>query len=132
MENEKNIQFVQQVYADFGNGNIDGVINALSDDISWTDPGYPEIPYAGKRKGKNEVLGFFQGMMSAISFTSFIPQEFYFDNDAVIVKGSFSGKGNTTGKTFETDWVMIWKIRNGKIYSYQAFIDTNNMVGALK
>ena len=33
MTNEKNIQTVQQVYADFGNQNVEGVVNSLTDDI---------------------------------------------------------------------------------------------------
>jgi ketosteroid isomerase-like protein len=124
MENEKNIQVVQQVYADFGKANVEGVSGALTDDIKWSDPGYPDIPYAAQRNGKSEVMNFFMEMGKAVSYTQFIPQEFFADKDAVIVKGTFAGKANATGKSFESDWVMIWKLRNGKIYSYQAWVDT--------
>lgn len=132
MEKEKNIKTVQQIYADFGKGNVEGVLSSLTDDVSWSDPGYPDIPYAAKRNGKNEVLNFFKEMGSTVSFTQFFPQEFFADNDAVIVKGFFSGKANATGKTFETDWVMIWKFHGGKVFNYQAFIDTKNVGAAMK
>ena len=46
------IQTVQQVYADFGKQNVPGVLNSLTDDISWSDPGSPGIPYAKQRNGK--------------------------------------------------------------------------------
>ena len=132
MEKEKNVQTVQQIYADFGTGNVEGILNSLTDDISWNDPGYPGIPYAKKRNGKNEVMNFFIEMGSTVSFTQFAPQEFYADADSVIVKGSFAGKANGTGKTFASDWVMIWKFRGDKIFKYQAFVDTQKMVNAIK
>jgi uncharacterized protein len=131
MANEKNIQTVQQVYADFGKQNVEGVLNALTDDISWNDPGSPSIPYAKKRNGKKEVMSFFMEMGSTVAFTEFAPQEFYADNDAVIVKGSFAGKAIATGKSFASDWVMIWKFRGDKIYNYQAFVDTDKMIAAI-
>jgi ketosteroid isomerase-like protein len=39
MEKDKSIQTVQQIYADFGKGNVEGVLNSLTDDITWSDPG---------------------------------------------------------------------------------------------
>lgn len=126
-----NTQTVQQIYADFGTGNIPGVLNSLTDDISWSDPGYPAIPYAKTRNGKNEVISFFTEMGSTVSFTEFAPQEFYADNNAVVVKGSFAGKATATGKPFKSDWVMIWKFRDDKVFSYQAFVDTGVLAAAI-
>ncbi|TAK47413.1 MAG: hypothetical protein EPO28_01835 [Saprospiraceae bacterium] len=33
------LEIVQQVYADFGSGNIPGVPAALTDKVEWTGPG---------------------------------------------------------------------------------------------
>jgi ketosteroid isomerase-like protein len=126
------IQTVQQCYAEFGKGNPQGVLDLLTDDVTWTDPGYPEIPYAGKCKGKEEVLNFFMEMGKTISFTRFEPQQFMNDGNNVIVKGFFTGKSNSTRKTFESEWVMIWEVENEKVKNYQAFIDTFKVASALK
>jgi ketosteroid isomerase-like protein len=126
-----NVQTIQQIYADFGKQNIEGVLNSLTDDISWSDPGFPEVPYAKQRHGKNETMSFFVEMGGTVSFTEFNPQEFYADKNAVIVKGFFAGKANGTGKTFASDWVMIWKLRGDKVFSYQAFVDTAKMAAAI-
>ncbi len=132
MEKEKSIKTVQQVYMDFGNQNVEGVLNSLTDDISWNDPGSPDIPYAKNRNGKKEVMSFFMEMGSTVSFSQFMPKEFYYDNEAVIVKGSFAGKANGTGKPFDSDWMMIWKFRGDKISYYEAFVDTAAMIAAIK
>ena len=126
------IQTVQQCYAEFGKGNPQGVLDLLTDDITWTDPGYPEIPYAGKCKGKSEVMNFFTGMSKTISFIQFEPQQFMNDGNHVIVKGFFTGKSNDLGKTFESEWMMIWEVIDGKVKNYQAYIDTYNVAAALK
>ena len=132
MTNEQNIQKVQQVYADFGNQNVEGVLNALADDVIWNDGNKPEIPFSKIRKGKNETLSFFMDLGSTLAFTEFTPQEFYADNDAVIVKGSFAGKAIATGKSFASEWVHIWKFRGDKIISFQGFSDTAAIIEAIK
>ena len=126
------VEVVQQCYAEFGKGNVQGLLNLLHDDVTWIDPGAPDIPYAGERKGKQEVQQFFMGMGSAVEFTRFEPQLFLNDGNFVVVKGYFSGKSRSTGKAAESDWVMIWEVVNDKVKSYQAFIDTHNVASALK
>lgn len=69
---------------------------------------------------------------STLSLTEFAPQEFYADNNAVIVKGYFAGTAIGTGKPFASDWVQIWKLRGDKIYNSQAFIDTDKIITAIK
>ena len=129
---ENKIQTVQQIYGEFGKGNVEGVLNLLHDDVSWSDPGYPEITYAAQRNGKNEVMNFFIEMNNTVSFTQFEPRQFLNDGNFVVVKGLFAGKGNATGKTFESDWAMIWEVVDGKVKSYEAFVDTHKVGSALK
>ena len=128
---EDPIKTVQQVYAAFGSGNVPGVLEKLHSDALWIDPGYPEIPYAGKRKGKEDIAGFFGQMGAHIQFTRFEPQVFLRDGGTVIVRGFFAGKGVKTGKTCESEWVMIWKVEEGKVREYQAFVDTFKVAQAL-
>lgn len=132
MQQQKNIEAIQQIYGFFGTGNIPSILNTLTDDVVWIDPGFPHIPYAGKRSGKSEVAQFFPEMGKTITFTHFNPQEFFADGDAVFVKGFFAGKNNSTSKTFETEWLMIWRLKDGKVYFYQAYIDTRSVAAAME
>ncbi len=132
MNKEKNINLIQQVYADFGARNLEGVLNALSDDIKWEPPFAPEIQFSKLRNGKSEVKEFVMDMVREVTFSKITPEEFYADKDAIIVKGFFEGKANNTGKSFESDWVHIWKLRDDKICNYQVFWNTNSVASALK
>jgi len=132
MTNEKNIKAVQQVYGDLGSQNVEGILNAMTDDICWNDGNKAELSYSKIRNGKNETMSFFMEIGSTHAFTEFAPQEFYADNDAVIVKGYFAGTSNTSGKSFSSEWVHIFKFRGDKIFSFQAFYDTAVMIAAFK
>ncbi len=54
------------------------------------------------------------------------------DGNFVVVKGFFAGKGNATEKTFESEWVNIWEVIDGKVKNFQAFIDTHKVASVLK
>lgn len=131
MDKENQIRTVKQLYADFGARNLEGVLNALTDDIRWEPPLVAEIPHTKLRNGKSEVKDFVVEMATEVSYTHITPHEIYADNDTVIVKGFFEGKANSTGKPFSSDWVHIWKFRGDKICGYQAFWNTHNVVSAL-
>jgi ketosteroid isomerase-like protein len=132
MDNHNHIEIIKQLYANVGAKNLPAVLDALTDDIKWRPPFVPEIPHTKLRNGKNEVTNFVIEMAAEVTYTQFLPQEFYADNDTVIVKGYFEGQANHTGKSFESDWVHIWKFRDGKICGYQAFWNTHKLVSALQ
>ena len=126
------IQVVQQCYAEFGKGNPQGLIDMLTDDVVWIDPGYPEIPYAGRRNGKENVMSFFTGLAEAVTLHVFEPREFFSDGNNVFVKGYFEGSGNATGKAFQSDFMMHWEVAGGKIKSYQAYLDTAKVANGIR
>jgi ketosteroid isomerase-like protein len=128
MNTEKNKQTVKQMYADFGAGNISGIINVMADDVKWTDPGYPDIPFASKGRTKNQIPDFFKALGESVIYTKFEPREFFTDGNSVIVLGYHEGKTKPKDVAFGHDWAMIWKFNNeGKVSSYQSFIDTNEV-----
>lgn len=128
MNTNKNTQAVQQIYADFGNGNIPGIINAVADNVIWIDPGYPDIPFGSNGRIKKEIPDFFKSLSETVEFSKFEPREFIADGNNVIVLGYHEGKTKPRNKSFGHEWIMVWKFDgNGKVASYRAFIDTNDM-----
>ncbi len=133
MNTEKNVQTVQQMYADFGKGNISGIINVLADDIKWIDAGYPDIPFGSKGRTKNQVADFFKVLNESINYTKFEPREFFTDGNSVIVTGYHEGKTKPKDIAFGHDWAMIWKFNNeGKANYFQSFIDTDELAKAFR
>ena len=131
MGDQSKIEVIQQAYACFGKGDIPGILELLHEQVSWIDPGYPDLPYAGRRSGKEEVVNFFQQLDSYVQFTTFEARNFLSDGDYV-VQGYFEGLGRQSGKAFASDWAMIWTVDQGLISSYQAYADTVQAAKALK
>lgn len=126
------IEIVQQCYADFVQGDIPSILNVLSDDVVWQDPGYPDIPYAGNLKGRASVAGFFEKMDEAAVYTKFEPHSYIAQNDRVVALGFFAGYSKATQKTFESDWAMVWTFKNDKVARLEIFVDTNTIAKAYR
>lgn len=131
-DKDQNIATVKQLYADVVAKNLEGVFNVLTDDIRWEPPYVPELHHTKLQRGKEGVKDWVIAMTKEVTYANVTPHAIYADEDAVVVKGHFEGTANITGKTFESDWVHLWKFRGDKICSYQAFWNTHNVARAFK
>ena len=118
-----NKEIVQKAYECFGRGDIPGLMELYSDDVSWTIPEVENAPISGTRNGKAAVADFFEQLAGLEEFTHFAPNEFIAEGDRVVVLGSSAGKVIPTGKSFTTDWVHICTVRDGKITNFLEFFD---------
>lgn len=132
MEEDANVNLIRHAYTEFTRGNIPGVLSLLADDVDWTDPGYPDLPYAGARRGRKQVEDFFIRLNEYVAFTEFEPRSYFSQGDTVVALGYFEGRGKATGKTFKSDWAMVWRIQNQKVAYYHAYVDTANIARTLK
>jgi ketosteroid isomerase-like protein len=126
VKTEQNISIVQNAYADFANGNIHGVANACTDDIAWGSFENKDVPFAGNYHGKKGVVDFFNTLTGSVDYLEFEPKQFFADADSVFVKGYHKGKVKSTGKVFGHDFLMEFQLRNGKVNSFFAWIDTTD------
>ncbi len=61
MHEQENLKAIQEVDAAFGEGDIEGVLGMLTNDVRWTTLGLPDvIPYAGSKTGHERVAGYFE------------------------------------------------------------------------
>jgi hypothetical protein len=125
MSEQTNTKIVQDVYAAFGRADIPALLNSLSADIDWQAivGAGPKVPTAGPRKGQAAVAQFFKDLAGSILFSTFDPREFVAQGDKVVALGHYAGKANKTGRTFASDWVMVFTIKNGKIVHFREYAD---------
>jgi Ketosteroid isomerase-related protein len=131
MSQEENIQVVQKAYADFSRGDIPTLLAGMDDKIEWTTPGGAAVPTAGARHGKSEVAEFFRLVNDTWTFDSFEPKEYIASGDRVVVCGHYVARSRKTGAAASCDWVMVWKLRDGKATEFQEYTDTGAMMEAL-
>ena len=132
MTEQENLQVVQSVYAAFARGDIPAVVNALTDDVEWFLPGPTEIiPFAGFRRGREQVLQFFAVLDATLEFEQFEPREFIAQSDKVVVLGRSRDRMKSTNRVIENEWAAVFALRDGKIAGYRVYEDTAAFVAAL-
>ena len=114
----------QDLYAAFGRGDVPAILNMLADDVDWEFVGPSGLGYAGRRRSPAEVAAFFAAIPRADDIHAFEPREFLDAGEHVTVLGWESTTAIETGKRFETEWVHVITVRNGRITRWRGFYNT--------
>jgi ketosteroid isomerase-like protein len=115
---------VQKVYEAFGRADVPAVLNLVADDIDWEFVGSPNLPYAGRRRDKKGVADFFAAIPRADRIHTFEPREFIEANEHVTVLGWEKSTAVDTGKDFESDWIHLFTVKDGKVTRWRGFFNT--------
>jgi ketosteroid isomerase-like protein len=121
MSEQANVERIQDIYAAFGRGDVGHIVGQLSDDVRWVTHLEPEVPWSGDFSGKASVPRFFEAIFGSVDVLSFTPREFVAQGDTVVSLGEFGCRVRATGKQALTPWVFVWKLREGRIASYEQF-----------
>jgi ketosteroid isomerase-like protein len=124
MNTEQNKQAVQEAYRMFQSGDMAGIVERCHDDCEWTSPDSDLIPMSGAFHGKPGVADFFTRMGVAMQPIRFEPREFIAEGDKVVVIGQATWQVKATGRSFDSPWVHVFTMRDGKIARFEAFADT--------
>jgi len=125
------VEVVKQIYEAFGRGDISEVLSRVTPDVSWVDPGFPDVPYAGVRRGREGVADFFHSLRVHVELTSFEAHTFVTSGPDVVVFGGLEGRDRHTGARFRSDWAMRWKVQDGLVTFHQSYADTSAIARAL-
>jgi ketosteroid isomerase-like protein len=133
MSEQDNIQIVKEAYAAFKSGDIQAVLDKLSDDVVWSLPGPTDIlPVSGERRGREQVGQFFSALDENQEARQFEPQEFVAQGEKVVVLGQYRWLVKKTGREFASDWAHVFTVRDGKVVGFQEYYDTNVCVEAYR
>jgi ketosteroid isomerase-like protein len=128
---EQNIALIQTVFDAFGRGDIQTILNHLADDVDWRlETTATNIPFAGVRRGKQEVAGFFQLLGTTAEQHDLEISDYVADGDHVIALGRFSAVVKTTGKKLDGAVALAFKVEGGKITRFLDFVDSANASAA--
>lgn len=121
-----NVQVMRDLYDALSRGDVPAVLGAMDPDIEWREAeGSPYDPAATGWRGPDAVL---QNLLMRLAtewdgFTV-TPREFYDAGPAVVVEARYNGTFKETGQKLDAQACHIWKLRDGKITSFQQYMDT--------
>jgi uncharacterized protein len=121
---KQNTAIAQQAYENFKTGNIQALLDQLSDDVTWQLPEIKGVPLAGKRTGRDDVRDFFATVARDQEVLEFEPLEAVAQGDKVVSLGHYKWRVKETGREFESDFVHVFTIRQGKIVAFREHFDS--------
>ena len=132
MNEQQNTELVQQAYAAYGRGDVDAVLACMAADVDWEIPAVPALSFTGKRQGHAQVAEYFQLANEKQAVREFTPKEFIAGSDKVIVLGHGAWTAKETGQDFDSDWVHVFTVRDGRITAFREFMDAHVAVEAFQ
>lgn len=107
---DENIKVVQDFFAAYGAGDMDGIAAVMDENVKWHIPG--RHPLSGTKQGRDEVMAFF----AQLGVAGFKAEPIYFGADENHVVDIHRGWSNAEGKpNVDTTWALVYRIENGKI-----------------
>lgn len=125
--------FVASLYAAFGRGDLTFILGHCAPDIAWESNADPDrVPWGGTWTGAAGVTGFFQALTGAVEFEAFEPGRFLPSTDTVVVLGRTRARHRHAGRgVFDSAWVHVFTVRDGRLSRFQEFYDTAAIERAL-
>jgi ketosteroid isomerase-like protein len=120
MSEHTHIRTVQAIYEAFGRGDIDAILERLTDDVDWASEAESDIaPWHGVRRGKNQVPSFFEALATSIDVTEFTPLTFGSNETDVLVVVRFGFTVRENGNSGSMDIHHWWRFRDEKVCFYR-------------
>jgi ketosteroid isomerase-like protein len=118
------LETVQAAYAAFGRGDVPALLALLDEDVEWRFCGDSLAPYTGRRVGRDEVGRWFGQVAGSDDIKIFEPHEFMAAPDHVAVVGFERSRALPGGGTFDTDWVHLWQVADGRVTRFFGMLDS--------
>jgi ketosteroid isomerase-like protein len=126
-----NTDIVRGLYDALAAGDVPGVLAGLDANVEWIEA--ETFPTAGTFTGPDAVLnGVFVPLTTDIDGFRVTPSEFIADGEKVVSIGRYSGAWKATGKPFETDYVHVWTLRDGKAVRFRQYVDSGPLQNAIR
>lgn len=128
MNEQENLRIVQEGYAAFGRGDVATALSNYAADVDWAMPGSPDIfPYAGKRRGVEQVAQFYSTFAQTEDVELMELQDFVAQGDKVLVFGHYKGRVKSTGRSYTKDFIHAVSLREGKIIKFREYVASDDM-----
>src|SRR3954471_21071910 len=125
-DDDGRVGIVRGALKTFGEGDTDGFLDALREDVVWEGPSGGHFPGGGEQLGRDAVkTEFIENAGRTFTNFGFIPESFVEadDVDAVIVIGRFEGDG-VEGDRLDEPGVQVWEFQGNAVSRVRIFTDS--------
>ena len=126
-----NIELIKSTYEGRSEENKDRLPSLLSPVVEWVEA--EGFPYGGVYRGREAVIQnvFARLAQEWIGYTAHA-EEFFAQDDVVIVFGHYTGTYRLTGKSMRADFVHRYELKDGLIVKMKQYVDSFLVQSAMK
>ena len=121
---QENIAFVQSLYEAFARRDVPSILAVLSPTVEWNEPSNPYNPGGGTRHGHEGFLEWLRVGNQSEEILTLEPKEFLANPSAVAVVGYTRCRVRATAREYETEFVHVVTVKDGKVQRFREFFDT--------
>src|SRR3954470_19155529 len=125
-DDDGRVGIVRGALQTFGDGDTDGFLDALRQDVVWEAPNGGHFPGGGEQLGRDAVKSeFIDNCERTFTDFGFRPETFVDadDTDAVVVIGRYEGSG-VEGARVDEPAVQIWEFQGNAVARVRIFTDS--------
>ena len=128
-----NVEIMKGGYEAFGRGDVPSVLALFDPNIEWREAeGNPYKPDGKAWIGGDAIVqNLFMRLGSEWDAFVVTPKEFHDGGDTVVTECRCTGVHKATGKSIDAQACHVWKFRDGKVTSFQQYLDTGQMQDAM-
>ena len=130
MAEQDNAVVVRELYECFGQGDIDGLLGRMTEDIQWHVPQIAGVPLSGQRRGQDSIREFFHGLVQSQEIGEMEIDHVVAQGDIVVVLGRYSRRVKPTGRSFSSEFAHAFHLSQGKLEKFQEYLDTAAVAAA--
>ena len=132
-EEEENVSMVKRLYDALRRREVHSIMDMFADDAVMHGPAASGVlPWGGTYNGRAGVAQFFKALGESLEPQQFDLNDFIAQDNNVVVLGYQKGAHQPTERPYETEFVHVWTIRNGKFTEFRAYNDTASLVESLR
>jgi ketosteroid isomerase-like protein len=124
------VQTIQSVYDAFSRGDIAHIVGLVAPNAPWRQS--KMLPWGGDYVGPSGAAEFFEKLNAAAETTGFTPRESVEVGNEVHTFGTYSCNLRSTGKSAVMDFMFRWRVDNGRIASFESYVDSAAVTVALR
>ena len=111
---------VENMFSAFSKGDIEKIVDTVSDDTLWIYHGTQIIP-KGSFEQKEGVRAFFTNILERTEIINFEAQQYIVEGNKVVVLGYEHQRVKQSGRELKQKWVQIYTIENELITRMEEF-----------
>jgi ketosteroid isomerase-like protein len=120
---------IGSVYDAFTRGDIPHILSLVAANAPWRQA--ETLPWGGDYRGPEGAAEFFRKLDATMETLSFEARENVEHGDEIFSFGVYSARSRATGRTASAEWMFRWRVQDGKIVSWQSYIDSAALLAAL-